>query len=58
MTYLFETPEHRALREQVRRWATAEVALAPLAVGEYALRLRTERSGKTSEVVTGFRIVP
>jgi VWFA-related protein len=39
-------------------WATAEVALAPLAVGEYALRLRTERSGKTSEVVTGFRIVP
>ncbi len=39
-------------------WATAEVALAPLAVGEYALRLRTEKSGKTNEVVTGFRIVP
>jgi VWFA-related protein len=39
-------------------WATAEVALAPLAVGEYALRLRTEKAGKTSEVVTGFRIVP
>ena len=39
-------------------WATAEVTLAPLAVGEYALRLRTEKAGKTNEVVTGFRIVP
>ena len=39
-------------------WATAEVALAPLAAGDYALRLKTERAGKSNEVVTGFRIVP
>jgi acyl-CoA dehydrogenase len=26
MTYLFETDEHRALREQVRRWAAREIA--------------------------------
>ena len=39
-------------------WATADVALAPLAVGEYALRLRTERAGRAGEVVIGFRVVP
>ncbi len=39
-------------------WATAEVALAPLAAGDYALRLKTERAGKSNEVVTGFRVVP
>ena len=39
-------------------WATAEVALAPLAAGDYALRLKTQRAGKSSEVVTGFRVVP
>ena len=39
-------------------WATAEVALAPLAAGDYALRLKTERAGKSSEVVTGFRVIP
>jgi hypothetical protein len=39
-------------------WATAEVALAPLAVGDYVLRLKTEGGGKSGEVVTGFRVVP
>ncbi len=39
-------------------WATADVALAPLAVGDYALRLKTERAGKSSEVVAGFRVIP
>ena len=39
-------------------WATAEVALAPLAPGDYALRLKTERAGKSTEVVTGFRVIP
>lgn len=39
-------------------WATAEVALAPLAAGDYALRLKTERAGKSNEVVTGFRVIP
>jgi VWFA-related protein len=39
-------------------WATAEVTLAPLAAGDYALRLKTERAGKSNEIVTGFRVVP
>ena len=26
MTYLFETDEHAALRQQIRRWASAEMA--------------------------------
>jgi hypothetical protein len=39
-------------------WATAEVALAPLAAGDYALRLKTEHAGKSTEVVTGFRVIP
>jgi hypothetical protein len=34
------------------------VALAPLAVGDYALKLRLERGGKVHEVITGFRVVP
>jgi VWFA-related protein len=39
-------------------WVTAELALAPLAVGEYAVRLRVEGDGNTDEVITGFRVVP
>jgi VWFA-related protein len=39
-------------------WASADVALAPLAVGDYALKLRLERGGKVHEVITGFRVVP
>ena len=39
-------------------WATAEVALAPLAVGDYALKLRVQRGGQAHEVLTGFRVVP
>jgi hypothetical protein len=39
-------------------WATAEVGLAPLAVGDYALRLQTEQDGRSSEVIAGFRVVP
>ena len=39
-------------------WATAEVALAPLAVGDYALKIRMEREGRAHEVITGFRVVP
>ena len=46
------------MRRGLSAFTATSLALAPLAVGEYALRLRTERSGKTSEVVTGFRIVP
>lgn len=39
-------------------WATAEVSLAPLAPGDYAIRLSATRDGKRQEVVTGFRLVP
>ena len=39
-------------------WITAEFALAPLAVGDYAVRLRLEGGSKTDEVITGFRVVP
>ena len=39
-------------------WVTAEFALAPLAVGDYAVRLRLEEGGKSDEVITGFRVVP
>ena len=39
-------------------WVTAEVALAALAPGDYAIRLTVERDQKRQEVVTGFRIVP
>ena len=52
-------PVTTAIRtEGTLTWATAEVALAPLAAGDYALRLKTERAGKSNEVVTGFRVVP
>jgi hypothetical protein len=52
-------PVTTAIRsEGALTWATAEVSLAPLAAGDYALRLKTERAGKSSEVVTGFRVVP
>ncbi len=39
-------------------WATAELNLAPLAAGDYVLKLKAEAAGKTEEVVTGFRLVP
>jgi VWFA-related protein len=38
--------------------AVAEVALAPLAAGEYVLELALARDGKTELVSYGFRIVP
>ncbi len=39
-------------------WASAELNLAPLAAGDYVLKLKAESAGKTEEVVTGFRLVP
>jgi len=39
-------------------WASAELNLAPLAAGDYVLKLKAEAGGKTEEVVTGFRLVP
>jgi hypothetical protein len=39
-------------------WASAELNLAPLAAGDYVLKLKAEAAGKTEEVMTGFRLVP
>jgi VWFA-related protein len=39
-------------------WATAELNLAPLAAGDYVLRLKADCGGTIEEVVTGFRVVP
>lgn len=39
-------------------WAIAELALAPLAPGDYAVRALVQRGNKTEETVTAFRIVP
>jgi VWFA-related protein len=41
-----------------RRSAVAEVALAPLAQGEYVVELTATGGGRTDTVVYGFRIVP
>jgi len=39
-------------------WATAELALAPLAPGEYILKLTVAGPGGPSDVYTGIRVVP
>ena len=44
--------------EETLTWVSAELALAPLAPGDYAVRLRVEGDGEAGEVITGFRVVP
>ena len=39
-------------------WASAEVTLAPLAPGDYLIRMKAETNGTSQEVITGFRLVP
>jgi hypothetical protein len=39
-------------------WARAEVALAPLAPGEYVIRTIVERPNRRQEVLAAFRVVP
>jgi hypothetical protein len=39
-------------------WASAELNLAPMAPGDYVLKLKAESGGKSEEVATGFRLVP
>lgn len=39
-------------------WATAELVLAPLAAGDYAIKLAAELEGTRADIVTGFRVVP
>ncbi len=38
--------------------AVGEVALAPLAAGEYVLELSLTKDGKTEAVSYGFRLIP
>jgi hypothetical protein len=39
-------------------WATAELALSPLAPGEYILKLTVAGPGGPSDVYKGIRVVP
>ncbi|HEX8031169.1 MAG TPA: VWA domain-containing protein [Vicinamibacterales bacterium] len=41
-----------------QRFGIADVALAPLAEGEYVLELSVAKNGKTDVVTYGFRIIP
>jgi hypothetical protein len=38
--------------------AIAEVALAPLAAGDYAVRVEIDRPGGVLQLLTGIRVVP
>jgi len=40
------------------RWVRAELALAPLATGDYVIRLSTSRGDRTIQTLAPFRIVP
>jgi hypothetical protein len=44
--------------ESVLQWAVADLVLAPLAPGDYAMRIVLQQGTTRREVVTGFRIVP
>jgi hypothetical protein len=37
---------------------SAEISLAPLAPGDYLIRLRVALGGPSQEIVQGFRVVP
>jgi VWFA-related protein len=39
-------------------WGTAELALAPLAAGDYALKITVTTGGATQEALTAFRVIP
>ena len=52
-------PVRTAVREENGvTWASAEVSLAPLAPGDYLIRLATSAGGKAYSVLTSFRMVP
>ena len=44
--------------EEGQTWASAELSLAPLAAGDYLIRLKAGAGANTQEVLTGFRLVP
>jgi hypothetical protein len=39
-------------------WASAEVALAPLAPGDYIVRTSVRHDNRRQEILTAFRVVP
>jgi hypothetical protein len=41
-----------------RAWATAELALAPLAPADYVLRMTLESASRRVEVFAGIKVVP
>jgi VWFA-related protein len=43
--------------ESGRRWLVADVALAPLAAGDFVLALSAERSAAREEILTAFRVL-
>jgi hypothetical protein len=47
-----------ALEAEGQLWATADLTLAPLAVGDYVIRLDVTHPGGTARSLTGFRVVP
>ena len=53
-------PLTAAVREDAdgSRWQTAEVALAPLAVGDYVIELAGGAGGERKRTLVAFRIVP
>jgi len=44
--------------EDGQTWASAELSLAPLAAGDYLIRLKAGAGANTQEVLAGFRLVP
>ncbi|HYE89141.1 MAG TPA: VWA domain-containing protein [Vicinamibacterales bacterium] len=57
-TPLVVTVSVRTDESRANHLAVADVALAPLAAGEYVLELAISKDGKTETVSYGFRIVP
>jgi VWFA-related protein len=54
-----QVPVKTSIRtENGMEWVSAEVTLAPLAPGDYLIRMKAETNGTSQEVITGFRLVP
>jgi VWFA-related protein len=50
------TVAERVDQESGQRWITADVTLAPLAAGDYAVELTTSSGSDTKHVITAFRV--
>jgi VWFA-related protein len=52
-------PVHASTRvDGAQTWASAEASLAPLAAGDYLIRIALNAAGSTEQVVTAFRVTP